>query len=194
MKILVLAPHTDDGQFGCGGTIPKMTEEGHEVREAAFSFTDTLGDEWQAAMKNAGVGKSYPFVLPVRYFHERRQDVLNHMIGIRDEYDPDLVFCPSSFDTHQDHEVVRQEAFRAFKHTSILGYELPWNNIDFRATYFVELSIKNMLRKKGACACYASQAKRSYTSPVYIAAWARSRGAQIGVEFAEAFEVIRLIQ
>jgi LmbE family N-acetylglucosaminyl deacetylase len=26
--VLVLSPHTDDGEFGCGGTIAKMVEQG----------------------------------------------------------------------------------------------------------------------------------------------------------------------
>ncbi len=36
-NVLVLAPHTDDGQFGCGGTIPRLIETGVKVTYAAFS-------------------------------------------------------------------------------------------------------------------------------------------------------------
>lgn len=36
-KILILAPHTDDGEIGCGGTIAKLLEEGSEIFYAAFS-------------------------------------------------------------------------------------------------------------------------------------------------------------
>ena len=36
-RVLVLAPHTDDGELGCGGTISRMVEEGREVYYAAFS-------------------------------------------------------------------------------------------------------------------------------------------------------------
>ena len=36
-KVLVLAPHTDDGEFGCGGTISKLIYQGVEVHYVAFS-------------------------------------------------------------------------------------------------------------------------------------------------------------
>ena len=36
-KILILAPHTDDGEFGCGASINKWVEEGKEVYYATFS-------------------------------------------------------------------------------------------------------------------------------------------------------------
>ena len=36
-KVLVVAPHTDDAEFGCGGTIARMIDEGLDVHIAAFS-------------------------------------------------------------------------------------------------------------------------------------------------------------
>ena len=36
-RCLILAPHTDDGEFGCGGTIARLIEEGCEVFYVAFS-------------------------------------------------------------------------------------------------------------------------------------------------------------
>ena len=37
-RVLVLAPHTDDGELGCGGSIAKFLEQGKEVYYAAFSL------------------------------------------------------------------------------------------------------------------------------------------------------------
>ena len=51
--------------------------------------------------------------------------LLEQFVKIRNEYNPDLVLLPASSDTHQDHNTVYTEGFRAFKHASILGYELP---------------------------------------------------------------------
>jgi LmbE family N-acetylglucosaminyl deacetylase len=39
-KILVLAPHTDDGELGAGGTIAKLLQLGNEVYYAAFSTAE----------------------------------------------------------------------------------------------------------------------------------------------------------
>lgn len=197
MRILTLAPHCDDVQFGCGGTLVKMLEAPvSEAYEVAFSFTNnvTLRREWLAALKFIGVKPIDGYDFPVRLFDSHRQHILEILIKLRDEYKPDVVFCPSTHDTHQDHAVVRQEAFRAFKHTTIYGYEIPWNNIDFRATMFVDLEPEHVGAKQAACACFKSQTKRPYASAAYLEAWATSRGVHIGTQYAEAFEVIRQVQ
>jgi len=195
MTVLVLAPHTDDGQFGCGGTIVRQIEAGYDVIEAAFSFTQDpqLSEEWREARAVLGIERFYAYDFPVRRFDEHRQEILDKMIDMREDVGPDVVLCPSSYDTHQDHEVIRQEAFRAFKHSSILGYELPWNNIEFKPTLFAELELASLVKKTDACACFKSQAHRTYASTNYILAWAQSRGVHISAQYAEAFEVIRIV-
>ncbi|MCK5686311.1 PIG-L family deacetylase, partial [bacterium] len=64
-KILILAPHTDDGEFGCGGSIAKFIEEGADVYYAAFSTAkesvpeglpkDILEIEVKEATKRLGI-------------------------------------------------------------------------------------------------------------------------------------------
>jgi LmbE family N-acetylglucosaminyl deacetylase len=164
-----------------------------EVAEAAFSFTDdeTLRDEWRKALAATGVDRDYEFTYPVRHFPDHRQAILDSMLTIKNDFEPDMVFVPSTYDTHQDHKTIREEAFRAFKSCTILGYELPWNNIGFSATCFVELSEADVALKRKACGCFQSQANRPYFPGTFINSWARMRGVQIGVKYAEAFEVIR---
>ena len=63
---LVLAPHTDDGEFGCGGTMARLVERGVDVRQIAFSIAsrslprgfppDTLVHESRAASTALGLG------------------------------------------------------------------------------------------------------------------------------------------
>ena len=67
----------------------------------------------------------------VRTFPERRQDILELLVALWDEWRPDVVFQPSHHDVHQDHQTIAQEGLRAFKRTTILGYEIPWNNFEF---------------------------------------------------------------
>ena len=67
----------------------------------------------------------------VRTFPERRQDILELLVALWEEWQPDVVFQPSLHDVHQDHRTVAEEGLRAFKRTTILGYEIPWNNFDF---------------------------------------------------------------
>lgn len=108
-----------------------------------------------------------------------------------------MVLTPSDFDTHQDHEVINKEGFRAFKHIStIWGYELPWNNKNFRADGYVELNQKNVCAKMESAKCYQSQIThgRNYAfDPTNILAHINDRGCCIRVKYAEAFQEIRFI-
>ena len=106
---------------------------------------------------------------------------------------PDLVFIPSATDMHQDHEVIHAEALRAFKNTSLLGYDLPCNQTQFNSNLFIKLSVENINLKAKALKAYESQSHRNYMQNDFIISLARVRGVQCNAEYAEAFEVYRLI-
>lgn len=203
--VLVLAPHTDDGELGCGGTIHRLTELGKRVIYVAFSTCeesvpegfpkDILAKEVRKATAELGIPGDDLRILDyrVRHFPSVRQDILEDMVKLNRELKPDLVFCPSSYDIHQDHGTISMEAKRAFKNTTILGYEFIWNNFQFSSQCFVNLSEENIVRKVAAMEQYQSQSKRLYAKDKLIRGIANYRGLQVGLEYAEAFEVIRWI-
>jgi hypothetical protein len=82
---------------------------------------------------------------------------------------------------------------RAFKRTTILGYEIPWNNLDFAYQAYVALDRRHLDRKAAALACYASQQHRRYADPEYVWNLARIHGININREYAEVFQVYRAI-
>jgi len=204
-SVLVLAPHTDDGEFGCGGTISKLVSSGARVVYVAFSAaeqsvlphlpSDILRTEVKCATSLLGVAEQDLRVLDfnVRTFPENRQAILDAMIKLREEIQPDIVFLPSPNDTHQDHNTIAHEGFRAFKNTTMLGYEVPWNNLEFRTSGFSILEEKHVIKKVEALNCYKSQEHRAYASERFIRSLMITRGTQIGVEYAESFEVIRWV-
>jgi len=202
---LVLAPHTDDGELGSGGTIARLVEMGVSVHYAAFSICETsvpagfpsdiLAVEVQAATRILGIAPDDLFVyrFPVRQFPQHRQQILDHLIVLRRQIQPEIVLLPSRGDVHQDHQVVSQEGIRAFKDRTILGYQLPWNNLELGAAGLVVLDDRHIDKKVEAMQAYRSQAHRSYTGRSPIESLARVCGQQAGSEYAEAFEVIRWI-
>jgi N-acetylglucosamine malate deacetylase 1 len=204
-KALVLAPHTDDGEFGCGGTMARLLAEGAEVHYAAFSSAEkslppgadpqVLVKELKEAMRSLGINQQRLHILDygVRDFPEHRQAILDDMLKLKAAIEPDLVLLPSVNDTHQDHQTVAHEGFRAFKDRTILGYEIPWNNRTFNTESFVLLEEAHVDAKVKALLCYASQLDRSYANEESIRSLARTRGTQIGVRYAEAFEVVRWV-
>jgi LmbE family N-acetylglucosaminyl deacetylase len=204
-RALVLAPHTDDGEFGCGGTMARLVEEGAEVRYVAFSIAtrslpegfapDTLRYEVAAATAELGISAEaltvYDF--DVRTFPEHRQEILELLIALWHEWEPDVVFQPSLHDIHQDHQTIATEGMRAFKRTTILGYEIPWNNLDFEYQAYVALEQGHIERKTAALGQYASQQHRRYADPEYVWSLARTHGTNVNRNFAEVFQVYRAI-
>ena len=203
--VLVLAPHTDDGEVGCGGTISRFVESGKKVYYAAFStartsvrpeFPDNILEiEVQAATQVLGIPpqqlKIYDF--PVRHFPKHRQAILQQLVDLRQEINPDLILLPSPHDIHQDHQVIAEEGLRAFKRHTILGYEEPWNNIVFETRCFIPLEKRHIEKKIAALHCYNSQKHRAYLDEEFMWSLARTRGTQIEGRYAEAFEVLRWI-
>jgi LmbE family N-acetylglucosaminyl deacetylase len=203
-RALVLCPHTDD-EFGCGGTIARLVEAGVEVRYLALSTCeksvpeglprDVLAHECRACTAALGLAPEAVELGPfeVREFPRDRQAILERLVALRRDYQPDLVLLPSSTDRHQDHAVVHHEGFRAFKHATLLGYELPQNEISFENSAFVSLSEAHLQTKIDALALYESQGFRPYSSAAFIRSLATVRGVQVGAAYAEAFEVVRWV-
>src|SRR4029450_1427293 len=144
------------GEFGCGGTMARLVEEGSDVRYIAFSIAtrslpggfppdtpapgvrgprsppegfapDTLAREVKEATAELGIPPENLTVhdFDVRTFPEHRQDILELLVALWEEWHPDAVFMPSLHDIHQDHQVIAAEGLRAFKRTTILGEGVP---------------------------------------------------------------------
>lgn len=205
-RLLVLAPHTDDAELGCGATISRFLADGMDVHVAAFStaedslppgsYKTTLLDEFLQSMAILGVPEKNcrAYNYPVRRFASHRQEVLDTMIELRRLFKPDVVLGPASSDIHQDHQVIYAEGLRAFKDMTIFGYELPWNQINFRANAFVIVEQRHVDAKWTALRAYVSQLElgRPYFTEDFIKGLARVRGTQVKTDFAEAFELVKI--
>jgi LmbE family N-acetylglucosaminyl deacetylase len=204
MSILVLSPHTDDAELGCGATISRLVREGNKVRVAVFSTCEeslpkgflpgTLKTECTDSLTSLGVSKEdilfYDY--QVRVFNYSRQNILDDLVLLKNKVSPSTVFIPSVDDYHQDHKTIADEAVRCFKNNcSILSYELIWNNTGFRNQIYYDISEEDVANKIAALSKYETQKNRIYFKNNFIEALATVRGAQNGIRYAEVFEVIR---
>ena len=204
-NVFVLAPHTDDGELGAGGTIAKLVELGANVYYFAFSTAeesvpsgfpkDILKKEVLLATQALGIPQENVIIYnyKVRHLNFFRQEILEDLIKRKRLLFPDLVLLPSLNDIHQDHATIAKEGLRAFKNTTILGYELIWNNLTFNTSTFIKLDEKHLELKVKALTAYQSQKSRDYMSKDFIFSLARARGVQIGYQYAESFEVLRWV-
>ena len=204
-RALVLAPHTDDGEFGCGGTMARLVDAGAEVRYVAFSIAtrslppgfapDTLAREVREATGELGIPAESLTVhdFDVRTFPDHRQEILELLIELWNDWRPDCVFQPALHDVHQDHRTIAEEGLRAFKRTTILGYEIPWNNYDFAYQAYIALELDHIERKVAALEKYASQQHRRYANAEYVRSVARIHGVNVNRVYAEVFRVYRAV-
>lgn len=207
MKILLLSPHTDDVEIGAGGLISRMQSTGqHQFRWIVFSSCadslpsnwppDTLKSEFQSAAEVLRITDVDVLDYRVRNFPSHRQGILEKLMAVGREFRPDLVVAPCVEDVHQDHWTIAIEAARAFKNSAtILGYEQPWNTVQFAARVLVRISGADLERKWQAISSYRSQLAlgRPYVERESVFAWARARGSQCGSQYAEAFDLPRCI-
>lgn len=204
-KVLVLGPHSDDGEFGCGGTIARFIEEGKDVYYASFSSaaeiippelpSDIRIQELRKAAVVLNIKKENLMIYdyPVRKFAQHRQRLLDDLVKLNNEINPELVLLPSIDDLHQDHYTMAMEGLRAFKFTSILGYEMPWNNVSFNTSSFIHLKKRHIVLKLNSVMCHGSQKGKKYANKDFIMSQARLRGVQCGARYAETFNVMRWI-
>ncbi len=202
--VFILAPHTDDGELGCGGTMAKLVAEGKNVFYIAFSTCsvslpknlpfDTLKNECTAAVQTLAIPDQNLifFNFEVRRLLFHRQEILEELIKLNKQYQPATVLLPAENDIHQDHQAIYSEGMRAFRNANLLGYELPWNNYRFQPNYFEKISDDNLQAKINALSQYKSQANRKYMNESFIRSLATVRGLQANTPFAEAFEAYRL--
>jgi LmbE family N-acetylglucosaminyl deacetylase len=155
LRILALGAHADDVEIGCGGTVLRLVAEhpGAEVRYVVFSASPVRSDEARAAAAELAAGASrltvdihdyrdsfFPWDRPV----ELKQTIAE----LRKSFEPDIVFTHHRADLHQDHALIAQLTWTAFRDHLILEYEIPKFDGDIgRPNVFVPLSAEIVEQK-----------------------------------------------
>ena len=197
--ILAIAPHIDDVELGAGATIYNLSKN-NDVYYIGLSLPplvdiEEIVHEFRESAKCLGL-KPENIILrnyDPRNLFDSRSEILQLFYDLNKQYKPDLVFIPNSYDMHQSHEVVHAEGRRAFKYTTMLGYELPWNYTEFSMDVFITLDRESLQAKVDAVNAYKTQKSRTFFSNNIVEDLARVRGKQIEREYAECFELIRWI-
>ena len=200
-RILIIAPHADDAELGCGGTIARLIGEKKELFLATFSVAEKNGnqdevrkEEQLKSAKILGIRDKnlILYKYPIRRFSDYSHEIRDVLFILNKKIRPDVVFLPARNDVHQDHEVIFKEGLRVFKHNTFLCYEFPWNNYKFFGQFFVELRGRDISKKIQALRSYKSQGEKVFMDSDIILNYSKLRGVQAGLPFAEAFEIVRI--
>ena len=198
-KLLFVGPHPDDVELGCGGIVSRYSKSAQMTYLILSPCLEDpknkkILDEAREAISLLGLPTESLIIenLPRRTFHDQRRKIREILISVREKYKPEMVFCPSIKDIHQDHSVTAEETLRLFRDIGVISYEAPRSSLLFEPNLYVELSEENLKNKIDALMRYKSQYDKYYFKPSVIQSFAQMRGSQCKVKYAEAFEVLRM--
>ncbi|MDQ6990094.1 MAG: PIG-L deacetylase family protein [Mariprofundaceae bacterium] len=198
--ILALAPHPDDLEIGCGGTLAQHAKRGDDVYIYVATSGEVGGDadirrqEQEAAAAILGVKKVYWGGFLDTRLPEFGQPLMASLEQLIQDVNPDTVYFNHKEDTHQDHRVLAQVAHSVTRYVvNVLTYETP-STIHFEPTLFMDTS-DTLGLKIQALNAHASQVERTHSrlNITEIAlATSHFRGVQGKMSCAEAFVPIRM--
>ncbi len=154
-----------------------------------------LVEEHRRSMAILGV-RSEQIILAgfeTRNFPRDRQEILEYLYGLNRLHQPDLVFVHSSADIHQDHRVATEETLRAFRGTSVLGFDVLRSSYGFFPNFLVEVDEADVDRKVKALAAYQTYSDKYYFDPDVIRSTLVRHGALAERPFAEGFDILRIV-
>jgi LmbE family N-acetylglucosaminyl deacetylase len=199
-SLLFLGAHPDDIELGCGALLADLVGQADVY---CMTFSDNqknpelknLVQEHYNSMHVLGLRDDQIELgsYETRRFPDFRQDILQKMLELRKQHQPEIVFVNTPKDIHQDHQTLTEEATRAFRGTTVLGYDVLRSSYGFFPHFLAEVSEKAVETKIAALAEYKTYSNRYYFSPDIIRATAIRHGALAERSFAEGFDIIRIV-
>jgi LmbE family N-acetylglucosaminyl deacetylase len=199
-KVLFLGAHPDDIELGCGALLAHISAS---VDVLCVTLSDnqknpalaSVVQEHYRSMQILGVPEEKVVVgtFETRNFPRDRQEILEYLYDLNAKHRPDVVFAHSRADMHQDHAVVTVEALRAFRGTTVLGFDVLRSSDGFFPHFLVEVTGEDVERKVRALAEYKTYAGKYYFDPQVTRATLVRHGALAEKPFAEGFDILRVI-
>jgi len=202
-SVLCLGAHADDIEIGCGGTLLALLHARSDLKVTwvVFGAQGTRADEAQRSAERF-LGNKAAEQITIKGFRDSYlpyigAQVKEFMEEIRNDTTPELIFTHHRHDLHQDHRLLAELTWCAFRDQLILEYEIPKYDGDLgRPNCYFPLEESICRRKIGLIVeGFPSQhEKRWFTEDTY---WAllRLRGVECHspTRFAEAFHTPKMV-
>ncbi len=199
-RVLFLGAHPDDIELGCGALLHHI---GKETDVLCVTLSDNqknpdlkkIRDEQLKSMKVLGVPQEKIVLGPfnTRVFPDSRQDILEYFLGLRKDFQPDLIFTHSKQDVHQDHNTMTDESLRAFRGITVLGFDVVRSSYGFFPHFLVEVTEEDVNKKIEALAEYETYRDRYYFNSELTRSIMMRHGALAERPFAEGFDILRIV-
>lgn len=198
--VLCIGAHPDDIELGCGALISDIVDQTNVICVTLSDNRENpeltnLPSEHDASMAILGVKPENAILhdFTTRRFQAARQEILEVMISLKMQYHPEVVLVHTAQDIHQDHQTITQEALRAFRGTTLLGFDVLRSSYGFFPDFLIEVSEKGVDTKIRALKAYKTYADKYYFDENIIYATAIRHGALAERPFAEGFDILRIV-
>ena len=201
MNILIVGAHPDDYELGMAGTIKKHITEGHNIISIIMSNGEAIGDT-NKRVKEAKKSAKFLGINTIYFLKFKDTKISSGIESIKKieqiikKHKIDRIYTHSLRDTHQDHRNTCMAVLSAGRNVKqILFFESPSSNLDFRPTFFIDIS-SYLKEKINSLKIYKSllKLKKRYLEIKAITDSASFRGYQSNLKYAECFEVFRFIE
>ncbi len=219
-NVLIVSAHPDDEAIGAGGSLFKHMKKGDSIFWLITThMNESVGfSTVQIKKRNQEVAKVAKILAMKKVFHlpiptmTLSDEVLNNYVPqigkIISEVKPEVIYLPNRSDAHTDHQLTFQMVIsntKTFRHPylkKVLMYEClsetefapALSEKVFLPNFYVDIS-KEFKSKEKLLLIYASEmGQHPFPRSIRnVEALATLRGATAGVEYAEAFQIIRWI-
>jgi LmbE family N-acetylglucosaminyl deacetylase len=199
-RVLFLGAHPDDIELGCGALLHNIVAK-TEVLCVTLSDNQKNPDlqnvknEHFESMKVLGVPADKIIFGPfaTRVFPDSRQEILEYFRQLRGDFKPDLIFTHSRQDVHQDHNTMTDEALRAFRGITVLGFDVVRSSHGFFPHFLVGVTEEDVNKKIEALSKYETYRDRYYFNSELTRAIMVRHGALAERPFAEGFDILRIV-
>jgi len=201
MNILAVGPHPDDIEIGCGGTLIKYAQKGHNVFLLIITKGEKGGEvevrckEQLRSAEIIGARDVFWAALGDTKLLDKGNEMIHLVEGYIDLVKPDFIFVNFLDDTHQDHRAVNRAVLSATRYVkNVMFYEVPTTN-SFIPNVFVDIG-SVFDKKLEVLEAHASQVMKTNIPGLSIVdiagSSARFRGVQGRIPLAEGFVSERL--
>jgi LmbE family N-acetylglucosaminyl deacetylase len=199
-RVLFLGAHPDDIELGCGGLLAHISGRTDTLcvtlsdNQENPDLKEIVGQHYRS-MEVLGVPRERAILekFETRNFPRDRQAILEYLYDLNRRHRPDIVFVHTRADIHQDHAVVTMEALRAFRGTTVLGYDVLRSSYGFFPHFLIEITAQDVERKIKALSEYTIYSDKYYFDPETIRATSIRHGALAEREYAEGFDILRVV-
>lgn len=201
-KILCLGAHADDIEIGCGGTILQLAKSYPDAEFSWIVFSG-IGDREEEARKSASafLGSVLKKIdvqhFKDSYFPSSWASIKDYFVSLKKDFSPDLILTHFSKDAHQDHRLISELTWNAFRDNFILEYEIAKYDGDLGTPNFYVQIDESLVRAKvdNVCRMFESQKHKTWFDPESFLAIMRIRGIESNSpsKYAEAFYCRKII-